>query len=179
MSQEEVAAGAAQAEGTLDPAQALYLRQQLEAEQNLVLGALAGAFASVCCAVLWATVTHVTGYQIGFMAIGVGLGVGYCVRLGGKGIATPFGIVGAAFALLGCALGNLLAVTALVAQHEGIPLLTLLPQLDVEAVGRLLVAFFQPMDLLFYAIAVYEGYRFSFRRLDPGDLQQRLSGGAT
>jgi len=28
---------------------------------------------------------------------------------------------------------------------------------------------FQVMDLVFYAVAVYEGYRFSFGRLSPGD----------
>jgi len=31
-------------------------------------------------------------------------------------------------------------------------------------------ATFHPTDLLFYGIAVYEGYRFSFRRLSDADL---------
>jgi hypothetical protein len=29
---------------------------------------------------------------------------------------------------------------------------------------------FQPMDLLFYAIAVYEGYRFSLKRISTAEL---------
>jgi len=33
----------------------------------------------------------------------------------------------------------------------------------VAAAGPLVAATFQPMDLLFLAIAVYEGYKFSFR----------------
>jgi hypothetical protein len=31
-------------------------------------------------------------------------------------------------------------------------------------------ATFNPMDLLFYGIAVYEGYRFSFREITKKDL---------
>ena len=33
-----------------------------------------------------------------------------------------------------------------------------------------MVATFSPMDLLFYGIAVYEGYKFSFRQVGPEDL---------
>lgn len=39
---------------------------------------------------------------------------------------------------------------------------------------RILTATFQVMDLLFYAIAVYEGYRFSFRRI-PEEETRRLT----
>jgi hypothetical protein len=31
-------------------------------------------------------------------------------------------------------------------------------------------ATFNPMDLLFYGIGVYEGYRFSFRQVSQADL---------
>jgi hypothetical protein len=31
---------------------------------------------------------------------------------------------------------------------------------------------FSPMDLLFYGIAVYEGYKFSFRRMTGEEMQQ-------
>lgn len=34
---------------------------------------------------------------------------------------------------------------------------------------------FSPMDLLFYAIAIYEGYRLSFREFSDKDLDLMLS----
>jgi hypothetical protein len=165
-------------EAAIDPAQAAFLRQRLASEQNLVLGAAAGIAASLAGAAAWAAITVATGYQIGFMAIGVGFLVGYAVRALGRGITAVFGFVGAALALLGCAVGNLLAVTALVAGNEGVPFLDALSRLDVPMARDLLIAFFSPMDLLFYAIALYEGYRLSFRQVSAEELQRMLSGGA-
>lgn len=161
----------------LDPTQVQYLQQRLHGEQNFVLGALAGAAAAAAGAAAWAAITVLTGYQIGFMAIGVGFLVGLAVRTAGKGVSAPFGVVGAVLALLGCGAGNLLAITALVAGHEGVAFADALRQLDVALARELLVAGFSPMDLLFYGIAVYEGYRLSFRELDDAQLERMLHGG--
>ncbi len=163
----------------LDQSQVLYLQQQLESEQNLVLGALGGLGASLLGAAAWAGVTVVTGYQIGFMAIGIGFFVGFAVRSLGKGVSNVFGIVGAGLSLLGCALGNLLAVTALVARNEDVPFMAAVTQLDPDLIQELMVAFFSPMDVLFYAIALYYGYKLAFRQLTDADLQRMLSGGAS
>ena len=163
-------------EPALDPAQAEYLRNRLLSEQNLLAGALGGIVASIGGAAAWAMVTVVTGYQIGFMAIGVGLLVGYAVRFLGKGITPPFGIVGGALALVGCAVGNLLAVTAIIAGNDDVPLLEALTQLTPALSWDLMVAFFSPMDLLFYAIAVYEDYKLSFRQISQQELGEILAG---
>jgi len=40
-----------------------------------------------------------------------------------------------------------------------------LSHLNPELAAALLQSGFSPMDLLFYGIAAYEGYRFSFRRI--------------
>lgn len=141
------------------------------------LGVLAGLAAALLGGGLWAVVTLVTGYQIGFMAIGVGFLVGFAVRQAGKGMTAAFGIVGAGFALLGCALGNLLAVLAMVAENEGIAFFSALGQLDPAMAKELMVATFDPMDLVFYGIAIYEGYRLSFRQISAEELEARLSGG--
>ena len=123
-------------------------------------------------AVIWAAITYTTGYQIGFMAIGVGFLVGYAIKFLGKGMTSTFGIVGAAFALFGCLFGNLL--TSMIA----------LSQLEDSSFGLVLSAFltspglvidvmketFSPMDLLFYAIAVYEGFKLSFSGLTEEEL---------
>ncbi|MGH0033130.1 MAG: hypothetical protein ACQGVC_25345 [Myxococcota bacterium] len=158
----------------VDPAQVEHLRQKLLAEQNLPLGAAAGIVASLLGAAVWAAITVVTGYQIGFMAIGVGFLVGLAVRLAGRGLSVVFGVVGGVLALLGCAAGNLLAVTALVAQHEEMAFFDVVLRLDPTLAFELMKSFASPMDALFYAIAGYEGYQLSFRQLSPEELQQKL-----
>ena len=70
----------------------------------------------------------------------------------------------------------LLAVTAIIAGNDGVPLLEALPQLTPALAWDLMVAFFGPMDLLFYAIAVYEGYKLSFRQISQQELGEMLAG---
>ncbi len=166
-------------ETEIDPSQIEYLRRCLESEQNLPLGVVAGTVASLAGAGVWAGFTVATSYQIGFMAIGIGFLVGFGVRSFGKGITSIFGIISAALSLLGCALGNLLTVSAMVAAQEGIPFMSVIGQLDPALIQELMVAFFSPMDLLFYGIALYYGYKLAFRQLTDQDLNQMLSGGAT
>jgi hypothetical protein len=92
--------------------------ERLRGEQSLLAGLAAGAVAALVGAVLWAVITNATGYQIGFMAIGVGFIVGYAVRIVGKGMDQAFGIGGAVLALLGCVVGNVLAILAVIASQE-------------------------------------------------------------
>lgn len=160
----------------MDPAQLKFALEQLRSQQNLVAGVLAGLVASLAGAGVWAVVTVVTGYQIGWMAVGVGFVVGVAIRTAGKGIDGVFGIVGAGLALLGCAVGNLLAVCGLVAKQENMAFIEVVSRLDLSVVQELMVTTFSPMDLLFYGIAVYEGYRFSFRQLSPQDLSSLSPG---
>jgi len=159
-----------------DAAQVQYALDQFRSEQNLSLGIAAGAVAALVGAAVWAVVTVVTGYQIGWLAVGVGFLVGIAIRHVGKGIDPVFGIAGAILALLGCLLGNLLAVCGFIASQESIPFFEVLAQLDSSIVVELMAATFSPMDLLFYGIAVYEGYKLSLRRITQTELEQRISG---
>ena len=121
--------------------------------------------ASLIGAVLWAVITVATKYQIGFMAIGVGFLVGWAVHRTGRSGAPVLGYVGAAFALFGCLLGNLLTIAGMVSAETATPLsqalagLLLQPATAVDAMKES----FDAMDLVFYAIAVYEGYKFGRR----------------
>lgn len=168
-------AGAGPARIELDPAQIAFLEQRLRFEQNLPGGVLAGSAAALAGAAGWASVTVATGYQIGFMAIAIGFAVGFAVRAVGRGTTVVFGVAGASLALAGCALGNLLAVAALVARNEGVAFLDLLARLTPELAFELMVAFASPMDVLFYGFALYEGYRLSFRQVDEEELRRMLS----
>lgn len=158
----------------LSEAEFQHALEQLRSKQNLPAAVLAGVAAAAIGAIAWAAITVATGYQIGFMAIGVGLVVGYAVRVAGKGIDPIYGVIGAGLAALGCAVGNLLAVCGLVAGQEELALVQVLSRLDLGLATELMVETFNPMDLFFYGIAIYEGHRFSSKRVTQEELGHLL-----
>jgi hypothetical protein len=133
----------------------------VEVGENLPLGFMAGLVAAAIGGGLWALVTIITGFQIGWMAVGVGFLVGWAVRVAGKGSHPVFGYLGAALALGGCALGNLLAVLVIAARQFEVPLQAVFARLTPDVVRGLMETTFTPIHVLFYAIAIFEGYRFS------------------
>jgi hypothetical protein len=161
-----------QPENAVDPLILQAALQRLRSEQNLVLAVLAGGAAALLGACVWAAITFATSFQIGWMAVGVGFLVGSAVRTFGKGIDKGFAIVGAVWSLAGCAVGNLLSVIGVISNDQNIPFFDILEKLNPEIVASLMQATFSPMDLLFYGIAVYEGYRFSFRPITQADLMK-------
>ncbi len=166
---------AAPAQATTPTPQEIDLaRQRLRAEQNLPMGLLFGTVASLAGAGLWAAITAATGFQIGWMAVGVGVLVGIAMRKGGRGMDPMFGVAGAALSLVGCVAGNLLAGCVFVAANEGTTFLQVLASLDSGLAFRILSAMASPIDLLFYGIALYEGYRLSLRSVSDEDLMRTL-----
>jgi hypothetical protein len=167
---DETAAVGGAGQATVDQAKAEALIHEIRARQSLTMGIAGGAVAACIGATIWAAITVATNMQIGWMSLGVGFLVGGAVRLLGKGIDKPFGYAGAALSLVGCLLGNLLSVYAILAQQEGLSYAYVLTHVNLAAIPELMKVTFDPMDLLFYAIAVYEGYRFSFRRVTQTDI---------
>jgi hypothetical protein len=96
--------------------------------------------------------------------------------MAGKGIDKAFGIAGAALALFGCLLGNRLTVVHFVAQANEMGFLETLTRLKLSAIPELMFATFSPMDLLFYGIAIYEGYKLSFRQIGHDELERAIKG---
>lgn len=159
---------ATQGSGMMSPTgQGPQMHEPVVEEQNFFGAVLGGCFGAVLGAVTWAIVTYVTGYHIGWIAILVGWLAGLCVRWAGKGLDRSYQVVGALAAALGCALGNVFVYSAIVAKHENITVLNVVLHLDLPTMWAWLQAGFRPMDLIFYLIAIYEGWRFSFRRLEP------------
>jgi antitoxin component YwqK of YwqJK toxin-antitoxin module len=138
-------------------------RTKLRTQQDIEYAVIGGASAAVVGAVLWALVTVVTNYQIGYMAIAVGALVGFAVRYFGAGIDKHYGFIGAFFALIGCALGNLLSQVAFIADAESLGYYETLTLLNFDIIGSIYADSFSPYDILFYGIAAYEGYKFAFR----------------
>jgi hypothetical protein len=166
----------AEAAAPVDPAMFQRVTEHFRTEQNLVGGLVAGLGAALIGAGLWMAVTVTTGYQIGWMAVGIGVLVGLAVRYGGKGIDSSFGVVGAVLALFGCLLGNLLAMCQLIANFHEVPLMEVLGQLTPQGAVTILVETFTPIDLLFYGIAVYEGFKLSKRQITPEQFQEAMEG---
>lgn len=138
---------------------------ELKSKENFVLAITAGIVSAMVGAGIWAAVTVATGYQIGWMAVGVGFLVGFSVRIFGKGISEQFGYAGAICALLGCIVGNFLTIVAFISMQESMGYVEVLNALDYSKVPELMISTFNIMDILFYGIAIYEGYKFSFKGL--------------
>ena len=155
----------------LDDAKSKLIFQQIRDNQNLSMGMVGGVGGAIVGSVVWAVITALTNYQIGFMAIGIGFLVGYAVRKFGQGIDPTFGYVGATFAFLGCVVGNLLTTCIIVSQQESVPLGQVLSSLNFSVAIDIMKFTFSPIDVLFYGLALYYGYKFSFRQLTPDELK--------
>ena len=137
----------------------------LKLHQDYLFAVIGGLLSAGISAILWAVITVGIEFQIGYMAIGVGLLVGFTVRFFGAGIDKPFGFIGAVFALLGCIMGNLFSLIGFIAQAEGMGAMKVVSLISLGELFSLYFENMSPIDLLFYGIAVYEGYRFAFRKI--------------
>ena len=144
--------------------------ERLRMEQNFPMAIIAGIFTGIFGAILWGTITVATNFQIGYMAIAIGAGVGFSMRYTGKGIDQIFGITGGMVAVLSCVLGNFLSVIGFTANSEGLGYTETLLSFNYAYFVPLLLETFSIIDLFFYGIAGYEGYKFAFRVLSERDL---------
>lgn len=136
-------------------------REELLAEENLPKGVLCAVVACLVGAAAWGLVSVSTGYQIGYMAIGIGFLVGFAMRQG-RGIRPIFGIIGAALALVSCVLGDYFSIIGYIAKDYDMAYTDVIFSLDFADILPLLIENLASMTLLFYGFAVYEGYKFSF-----------------
>lgn len=137
-------------------------REQLLSEQNLRKAVLWGVLACLVGAVAWGLVSVSTGRQIGFMAIGVGFLVGIAMRQG-KGVTPVFGVIGALLALVSCILGDFFSIIGYAAQEYDMSYMDMLLEVDYNEIFSVMIKNVVSMSALFYGIAVYEGYKLSFR----------------
>ena len=144
--------------------------ENFKAEQNYPKALIIGVSVGLIGALLWAAITVATEYQIGYMAIAIGAGVGLSMRYAGKGIDQIFGITGGLIAIFSCLLGNFFSMIGFVANSEGLGYVETLGLIDFGQIIPAMIESFSGMDLFFYAIAAYEGYKFAFRAFTEKDL---------
>ena len=104
------------------------------------------------------------------MAIGVGLLVGFGVRFFGAGVDAKFGFLGGFLALFACLLGNLFTQIGFAAQFQGLGYLQALQLFDYSYLPEIFAETFSGFDIIFYGIAIVEGYKFAFRSVSSEDL---------
>jgi len=144
------------------------LRRKLESEQDFGAAAAAGAGAAALGTALWAIIRALLDFRADWMAVGVGVLVAYAVRTFGNGMERRFGVLGAALALVGCFTGDLLTAWIIFGSESAIPFVEPLRKVAQARSARLLRETFDLGHAVVYAVAAYEGYRHSFRRLsDP------------
>ncbi len=156
----------------VDPLKKQMLLQSLRENQRLGPGISMGFLAAVLGASVWALISELTNHQIGWMAVGLGFGVAYVVRTVGKGIDRVFGYWSAGLSLLGCVLGNVLIIAIEVSKQEQMSFTAVLftVLLHPTLLFHALAATFNPIDLLFYALTLYYGYKYAFRAITADEL---------
>ena len=137
--------------------------EKLKKEQEFDTGMVLGAVAGLSGAILWAVIGVSTGYHIGWIALIIGAGVGLTIRYSGKGIDNKFGVWGAIISLLSIFIGNFFSIIGVVAIVNNISFFEALIRFDYSLFTKVLAETFSFMDLVFYVIAAFEGYKFSFR----------------
>ena len=144
----------------------------VKSQENLIPAVICGAIVGLIGAILWGIVTVVTDFQIGYMAVAIGAGVGYTIRLVGKGVSQIFGFWGGAIAFVSVVLGNVFSIMGIIANYQDVSLVETMLYMDYSYLPQFMSETFSPIDLLFYGIAIYEGYKFSFRVLTQEELEK-------
>jgi len=146
--------------------------EKIKSEQSLPAAIFAGIFIGVLAAIGWAAFTVATNMKIGLIAIAIGALVGLGMRYFGKGLDPIFGICGAILAILSCVFGDVLSIIGFIANNEQLGYFETLLLFDFSQTFNIMSEIAGPMDLIFYAIAAYEGYKFSFRQFTKKDLYE-------
>ncbi len=157
-----------QAEPDTTPLSGLENQQR---KQNLPLGILGGLLGGILGAVLWAAISYFTDYQIGWIAVAVGFLVGFGVSRLGHGVDLKFAIAGAIIAFVSVVVGNFLVAIGILARYWDVSYFEALRIFNYAMTLQLLIETFSPIDILFYALAIVAGFRFS--RLTAQRLNQK------
>lgn len=148
--------------------------ERLRMEQKFIPALVGGSVVGLVGAILWGAIVLETGYEVGYVALAIGAAVGFTIREFGKGLDQTFGYMGGIIAFLSLVLGKFFGIIGFVAHLEGIDFMTTLAQFNYSLMPNILLSTFSVIDLLFYGIAIYEGYRFSFRKITEKRMTELL-----
>ncbi|BAO76940.1 hypothetical protein [Winogradskyella sp. PG-2] len=144
--------------------------EKLKSEQSLPAAIFAGIFIGFLAAITWAAITVATNMKIGLVAIAIGAAVGLGMRYFGKGLDPIYGICGAIIAIISSFFGDILSIVGFAANEAQLGYFEALTRFDYSQMFSIMSEIASPMNLIFYAIAAFEGYKFSFRQFTQKDL---------
>lgn len=139
-----------------------YLEEQ---KSSFARGVGAGAAAAVVGAAAWALVGLLTGYQIGFIAIGIGYLVGAAMARFGRIKGTAPMLTAALIALVGALVGHLAWVYTAGSRETGIAITTLIDTIGpVEVITNTDIT--EPFSWAFFALAAFTAGQVAVRFAD-------------
>lgn len=140
--------------------------EHIQSRENFTRAFLSGTATAIVCILLWAFITYVTNYQIGYMATAVGYLIGFVTNITGQGVSKKFQIFAGALSILSCLLGNLAVVFIQLYFRNDYSYEYILDIFDFEFLISTYLQTIQFMDFLFYALACYGGYKYSVANLE-------------
>ncbi len=128
-----------------------------EPEWNAVGALIGGGGAGLVGAGIWYAIAAFTGYEVGYIAWGIGFIVGFGAAMGGK-VGTPAnGLLAAVLSAASILLGKFLATRAAIADYlveEGIdaaPTTSMVMEILPETLGII--------DIVFFGLALYTAWQ--------------------
>ncbi len=135
-------------------------------EQHYQLALLAGIVGAAVGVAIWLGISMTTHAEAEWTAVGIGILAGMMVRVAGKGFDRVFGVLGAILTAIGCFVAILVSGCHFMAlKTEGATLVDALSTLTPETFREVFTATFDPLDGVFYGIALILGFRIAYRRM--------------
>ncbi|HEY5916813.1 MAG TPA: hypothetical protein VIU13_05405 [Chryseolinea sp.] len=146
--------------------------EQLQQQQDLPKAIAAGVFVAILCSVVWAAIALWTTLISSGLAILLGVAVGLSMRHAGKGIDTSFAISGAVISLLGCLLGNFLAIIGFIAGENELGYFETLIGFDYSYLPDVMIETFAIIHLVFYFLAASFAFSISRQAVTEKDIKE-------
>ncbi len=143
------------------------IAETLIGEQNFVMGLAAAVVATLAGALGWGAISVATGYMIGWVAIGLGVLVGYGMQVFGRGLTAKYSAVAAILSVIGCLGGNLAAQVMFEMKLTGLPVGDIVSGLTIDDLIAFYTETLEAMDLVFWLLAVGAAWSFATRKLTP------------
>lgn len=139
------------------------------AQQKVSIGILAGIGAMLAGTILWVLIAQ--KYKVSWMSIVVAFGIASATKYAGKVTVWWPGVINAVLALVAAVIGNLATAIYIVSKRGKTPG-EILAGMDIGTAITFLKALSGPIGIVFYALAIYVGFWFSFTHIPkiPGEL---------
>ena len=130
------------------------LVEELLPQQNFQNAVIFGIAATLAGAIIWALVAAAAGYVVSFVPVALGAFVGSAIRVFGKGLAWKFVVLAAALTIVGCIMGNVMAVILIEWISYNIPISEILRGITAESLIGFLIVEYQLIDAVAWVVAI-------------------------